>query len=241
MSMDGKIADELDATLRLLWFPAKAKKRGPKPSHSLEEVLDAAIGIADRDGLSAVSMQRLAQELGFTKMAIYRYVPSRSALIALMTDHAIGRPPATFNAETWRQRMEKWASAVLFTFLCHPWGIEATTGQRIPGPCEIAWVEAGLVILADIGLDSASRLDVLAVITGHIRFTALQARGTGATIGLEAESNARMAHALGGRELEFPQFSTALLQTAAKRIKDDAMDFGLRCILDGIERQIGAI
>lgn len=230
--------DDLDATLELLWFSKDTRKRGPKPSHSLSQLLDAAINIADRDGLPAVSMQRLAQDLGFTKMAIYRYVPSRQALIALMTDRAIGAALAGLDTKTWRQGLEKWANAVLSVFLAHPWGIEATTGQRVPGPCEIAWVEAGLTILVGSGLKETERLDVLGVITGYLRFFASQASGGGATIGLEAQSNAQMARAIYGREAEFPQFSEALVQAATRDIEDGGFGFGLRCILDGIERQI---
>jgi AcrR family transcriptional regulator len=238
MGADGDVRGEFDAALELLWFPPKIKRRGPKPGHALHDVLDAAILIADGEGLIAVSMQRLAQELGFTKMAVYRYVPGRSELVALMTDRAIGKPPRTFNGKSWRERIERWAHAVFSVFLKHPWGLEATTGRRVPGPLEIAWVEVGLAILAETKLDGPSRLDVLAVITGHLRFMALQASGTGATIGLEAALTAPMTRALRGREMEFPHFSAAIHQPVSSSPADKGLSFGLDCILDGVEWQV---
>jgi len=238
MGVNDDARGEFDAKLELLWDAPKVKTRGPRPLHTLDDVLDAAIRVADSEGLDAVSMQRLAQELGFTKMAIYRYVPGRAELVALITDRAIGGPPSTFNGKGWRKRMESWAHAVFSVFLAHPWGLEATTGRRVPGPLEIAWVEAGLAILAETGLDGASRLDVLAVITGHLRFMASQASGTGATIGLEAEVNGLMGRALHGRETEFPQFSAAIRESAASGGEDKGLSFGLNCILDGVEWQL---
>jgi AcrR family transcriptional regulator len=238
MSEDGNAHGEFDAALELLWTAPKVKTRGPKPVHALGDVLDAAIRVADSEGLDAVSMQRLAQELGFTKMAVYRYVPGRSELIALMTDRAIGRPSSISKGKSWREKMEGWALAVFSVFLAHPWGLEATTGRRMPGPLEIAWVETGLAILAETGLDGLNRLDVLAVITGHLRFMASQAGGRGPTIGLEAELNGLMSRALHGRETEFPQFSAAIHDAAARGAEDNGLSFGLKCILDGIEWQL---
>lgn len=59
----------------------------------LDAIAAAGIDIADRDGLSAVTMQRVAERLGVTKMALYRYVPGKVELVALMIDLGIGEPP----------------------------------------------------------------------------------------------------------------------------------------------------
>jgi AcrR family transcriptional regulator len=238
MSDDQTAQSEFDETIKLLWRAPAFKKRGPKPAHSLGDVLDAAIRVADSEGLERVSMQRLALELGFTKMAVYRYLPGRAELIALMTDRAIGSPPETFRGSSWRDRIDAWAQAVFLVFVAHPWGIEATTGRRVPGPHEIAWVEAGLAILVETGLDGASRLDVLAVITGHLRFIAVQASGRGATIGLETEMNTLMNYALVGHEMAFPLFQAAIREAATTKAEQGALSFGLSCILDGVERKL---
>ena len=73
--------------MQLLWATAHGPSRGPKPALSLEAVIDAALGIADREGLSALTMARVAQELKVTTMATYRYVPSKEELIDLMIEH----------------------------------------------------------------------------------------------------------------------------------------------------------
>lgn len=80
-------------TVELLWGTRQRPKRGPKPALTLEGIVAEAVAIADVDGLAELSMQRLAQGLGFTKMSLYRYVPGKAELTALMLDSALGAPP----------------------------------------------------------------------------------------------------------------------------------------------------
>ena len=65
--------------------------RGPKPSHSVESVVAAAIAVADAEGYAALSMPRIARGLGITANVLYRYVASKDELLVLMTDAAWGR------------------------------------------------------------------------------------------------------------------------------------------------------
>ena len=85
----------LEAVADLLWGKPRLRLRGPKPTHSLDDIVAASVGIADREGLAAVTIERVAKEMKFTKMALYRYVPGRFELVALMTDRAFG-PPRSF-------------------------------------------------------------------------------------------------------------------------------------------------
>ena len=228
-------ATDFSAMVEMLWGPLKPRTRGPKPTHALEDVLDAAIGLADREGLAALSMQRLAQELGFTKMALYRYVPGRPELIAAMTDRALGPPPAA-NARTgWRKGLEAWALAAFDMFLAHPWGLEATTGPRVIGPNEAAWTEAGLRLFAKTSLGGADRLDVLAVTIGHMRAMAQQAAGIGSGAARNGMHEELLTAGLKGHETEFPEFARAVAETAASNGADNGLSFGLNCIFDGIE------
>ena len=79
--------------IALLWDQSVSARRGPKPALSLEAIAAAGIGLADADGLAAVTMQRVAAALSVTKMALYRYVPGKAEMVALMIDLAIGEAP----------------------------------------------------------------------------------------------------------------------------------------------------
>jgi len=222
--------------MALLWDTPKQGSRGPKPSRSLEDVLDAAIGVADRDGLEAVSMQRLAQELKFTKMAVYRYVPGRAELIALMADRALGVPPKLSAGEGWRDQIEAWALAVFHVFIRHPWGLQATTGPRAIGPNEAEWTELALAILAKTGLNGADRFDVLAVAVGHLRSMAQQvAAWKGRVDTLESEMAEAYGLMLRGREARFPELSRTVADAFDPAQMTSGLTFGLNCIFDGVE------
>jgi len=79
--------------LDLLWGTRDRPRRGPRPSLSLDRIVAEAISLADAEGLANLSMQHLAERLGCAKMALYRYVPGKSELVALMVDTALGDPP----------------------------------------------------------------------------------------------------------------------------------------------------
>jgi AcrR family transcriptional regulator len=153
--------------LELLWGTQQRARRGPKPALSLERIVGEAIALADAEGLTNLSMQRLAERLGFTKMSLYRYVPGKAELTALMLDAAIGTPPEP--TADWRAGLQTWADLIFARYSAHPWAIDLTTGQRPVGPNELGWMETALTALAGTGLTGSERLDTIVLLNGHVR------------------------------------------------------------------------
>lgn len=222
----------------LLWSGPKLGTRGPKPTHTTVSVVEAAIKIADAEGLAAVTMQRVAQQLGFTKMALYRYVPSRPALIAAMVDRALGPAPRGEIEDGWRAGLRAWALAGYEAYLAHPWVIEATLGPRVIGPNEAAWTEAGLVLLAGTALRGADRLDVLAVTIGHARATAEQNIAIGSAATARVSSEAMFSAGVKRNPGQYPEFARVVADVELNGGADNALEFGLNCILDGVALRI---
>ena len=77
----------------MLWEDRAAPTRGPKPGLSAEALVQAAVEIADADGLDAVTIRAVAERVGFTTMALYRYFPSKEALYDAIVDAGMGLPP----------------------------------------------------------------------------------------------------------------------------------------------------
>jgi AcrR family transcriptional regulator len=218
----------------LLWNRRTTPRRGPKPTLSLEAIAQAGIGLADAEGLAAVTMQRVADALGVTKMALYRYVPGKAELVALMIDIGIGEaPPPGGAAEDWRLRLDEWARQMFSRFWRHPWALEATVGPRAVGPNELGWMEEAVAALAGTGLDGAEMLDVAATLVGHVR-TIAQQRSARADGRPEQAMQAAFASLLRGREERFPALKAALDSAAEQGSQDKALDFGLARILDGV-------
>jgi AcrR family transcriptional regulator len=231
-------------TVELLWGTQQRPKRGPKPALSLERIVAEAIALADAEGLANLSMQRLAERLGFTKMSLYRYVPGRAELTALMLDVGLGTPPETpttpgdSTEERWRAGLRLWAETIFERYSAHPWAIELTTGLRPIGPNEMGWMEAALVALTGTGLTGSERLDTIVLLSGHVRSLVQQLSSTGGTDSADQYTAqlAEMMRAVGDR---YPAAVAAFTEEVAEPPSDaggpnNALHFGIDRILDGL-------
>ncbi|WP_194815394.1 TetR/AcrR family transcriptional regulator [Nocardia sp. XZ_19_385] len=233
-------------TVELLWGTQQRPKRGPKPALTLAGIVAEAIALADAEGLANLSMQRLAERLGFTKMSLYRYVPGKEQLTALMFDAAVGAPsktvaPAGESAEPWRESLRHWATTLFERYCAHPWSLELAVGIRPMGPNEMGWLEVALAALEGTGLTGPERLDTVVLLNGHIRSLAQQARGvTGGQLAEQvAQQFGEMMAAAGD---SYPAVRAAFAEEAAAApgsapLADDAGDalhFGISRILDGL-------
>ncbi|MEU8813291.1 TetR/AcrR family transcriptional regulator C-terminal domain-containing protein [Actinoplanes sp. NPDC048796] len=211
----------------MFFWEERPRTRGPKPALTLDRIADAAIAVADAEGLAAVTMQRVAADVGYTKMSLYRYVPGKTELVAVMLERAIGEPPVG-GAGDWRTALSAWAEALLGRYAPHPWAIEATAGGRPIGPNELSWMESALAVLPG-GLTGAERMDAVAAVAGQVRMIAGQAATT------EGELTATIGLVLREHADRFPALAAAVSDTATRGGQDQAFRFGLERILDGLE------
>ncbi|SDM44419.1 TetR/AcrR family transcriptional regulator [Allokutzneria albata] len=217
--------------VELLWGAPQKPRRGPKPALSVDQLVHAATAVADAEGLAAVSMQRVADELSSTKMALYRYVPGKAELVALMIDRALGTPPELDGVPGgWRERLREWAMRMLTGFQAHRWLVEATVGPRVLGPNEIGWMESALVAMEGTGLDGGERMDAVALVAGHIRMIAQQ----GTTERPERETGTIMAGVLREHGERYPAVCSAMASASATGTQDQGLEFGIERILDGL-------
>lgn len=227
-----ELQDEDQRALELLWGLRPAASRGPKATLSIEKIARAAVHVADTDGIDAVSMQRVAESLDFTKMSLYRHVSGKAELVAVMVEYAVGEPPDLRRVRGgWRPRLERWALSLSATWDTHPWLPGVTVGGRVMGPREMAWTEVAVAALAGTTLSPAERMDVVTLISGHLRNT--QAAGMAGTQPWHEHGHIDLV--LDHRE-RFP----TLYELGASRTRTprQTRDFGLRCVLDGIENAI---
>ncbi len=223
-------------TAEFLWGERAPRTRGPKPALTIEQIADAAIEVADAEGLAAVTMQRVATDLGFTKMSLYRYLPGKTELVALMTERGIGEPPPALSGDGWRASLTDWSHRLFAGYLGHPWVLEAIVTARPVGPHELGWLERAVAVLPEAGLSGAERLDAIAVLAGHVRAMAAQAvsRQDESAFGVAIEM------ALTRHGERFPALAAVMADVAATGGQDQAFAFGLDRILDGLESLIRA-
>jgi AcrR family transcriptional regulator len=225
-----------EKSVQLLWGPPARPSRGPKPALSLEQIVSTAVAIADAEGLGAVSMQRVATELGFTTMSLYRYVPGKNELLDLMMDSVVGEPPALQEIPGgWRPKLERWAHLTYAAFHAHPWFLTAATRRRVMGPNEVGWLEVAVRALAGTRLKGDELVDAVLTVNGHVRSLAVftvqepvfDEQAIGTFVDLLRQNASR-----------FPALNAALADGAFGPSQAHPIDFGLQRILDGIEAYI---
>ncbi|WP_242614679.1 TetR/AcrR family transcriptional regulator [Actinomadura roseirufa] len=151
-----------------IWAVPERQGRGPRPAYSRAQITEAAVRIADAEGLDAASMRRIAAELGTGAMSLYRYVPSRDDLIELMVDHVLGEAGVPDRPSgDWRADLTLVAEGTRAMWRRHPW----LTGLRRPqptfGPNRLRLTEFALGAL-DVGISIDEILTLLDMVNGYV-------------------------------------------------------------------------
>ena len=154
--------------LDLLWGRRERGKRGPRPGLSADAIVEAAVRLADAEGLEAVSMARVAHELGFTTMSLYRHVASKEELLQLMWNaSALGAESLVLEGDGWRPRLRMWATVQREMLDRHPWVTQMPMAAPPLAPNSLIFVERGLETLDGTGLADADKLRILGLLTSY--------------------------------------------------------------------------
>jgi AcrR family transcriptional regulator len=237
---DLELDTELPRVLRQLWGQDEPPRRGPKPGLTIGAIAAAAVKIADADGLGAVSMARVAGELGFTTMSLYRYVESKDDLFVVMLDAAYGPPElGDLTGLDWRERLTVWATAAHNRLLQRPWILQVPVKEPPLAPNQMSWMEEGLQALAATGLAEHEKLSSMLLVDVYVRgITQLAAHMVRSDMTIEEADRiygARLAAVIDPDEL--PGIAKAFGSGSLTDGSDFSVDefrFGLETVLDGI-------
>jgi AcrR family transcriptional regulator len=246
MEASARIDPELRRRSELLWEDRTRPTRGPKPTLSPEDVVEAAVEIADENGLGAVTMHAVAARLGFTTMALYRYFPNKEALLDAIVDAGMGLPPRPAEqSRDWRAEVTRWAHAKRAMLCGRPWLAELPFVAAPHGPNWLRWLEALADPLSSTGLNAADLGQMISVIDGYTRgasdtsISLARARQRGIS---EKEWAAAVGADLGRAigDPRFPKFAAILTAPSdgKPRTMEESFDFGLQRVLDGIDLYI---
>ncbi|MFE3192012.1 TetR/AcrR family transcriptional regulator C-terminal domain-containing protein [Nocardia sp. NPDC059240] len=144
---------------------AAKRTRAERAGISREQVLDAALAFADRDGLAALSMRKLGAELGVEAMTLYHYVPNKDALLDGMVERVMSQADAGFADGPWSTALADYARALRKALLAHPGALPLVATRPAVTPATLRTAERGLAMLVQAGFELGPALDALNSLT----------------------------------------------------------------------------
>ncbi|MEV6716663.1 TetR family transcriptional regulator [Lentzea sp. NPDC051208] len=247
---DSKDSD-LQRSLTLLWTERRRGQRGPRSRLSVELIAQAAVRIADADGLEAVSMQRVATELGYSTMSLYNHVPGKDLLLEVAADVGAGAPPDLGGTADFREAVRRWVGALWAGFHTRPWMLRVPLDHAPVGPNQLAWLDRLLRPLLAAGLPGgearAAALHLTAVVRGTAQISMSMAGEPKRDNGIP-RAGADLTHVVAEflDPADYPALTAVHAAELAAPARADGdvlpfeLAFGVDRFLDGIEGWVAA-
>lgn len=219
---------------------------------SRADIVQTAVAIADAEGTGAVSIRRIARDLGVGPMSLYWYVASTEELHQFMLERVQGEIEVAAPSGDWRGDLRDYAHSTRSALLRHPWAIDFLGIGPPSGPNEARSAERLIGALDGTGLDLNVTMWVLMAVGTYVMGAALrevqEARWQRAvaetTAGLtEAEVSERLREynrrvRESGRYPHITKLLDADIDPDSPESQDERFEFGLSCVLDGIAARI---
>jgi AcrR family transcriptional regulator len=227
----------------LIWERPEPPSRPALAPLSRELIVDAAIALADADGLAAVSLRKVAAVLDAGPMRLYGYLSTKEELLDLMVDAAYAEIPALEPGD-WRAALRSLAHHLRGTAHRHPWFADLIGGRPSLGPHTLAHMESALAALdefADIDTVMSVFNVVSAYAIGAIRKEISDLRAE-AVSGLDERQWQRTVGPYFARVLATGRYPTLarVVRDAAHPPPDAVFDAGLEYVLDGVAARLAS-
>jgi AcrR family transcriptional regulator len=205
-----------------------SSRRGRPPAIDRDAVLDTAIGLLDAQGVEALTMRRLASELGVSAMTPYRHVGSKDELLMVLVDRLAARlvyPPRP--ADPKGAIVVLW-SAIYDGLASHPWVAELLARRRMMAPSVLGAIEEIHAALCDAGLSIEAAVRAYRLMW-HFTLGALLVRA-----GATSEGPSRQRALRGAPDPEhFPMLAAAAAAWTAADDRDTYLE-DLEALIDAL-------
>jgi AcrR family transcriptional regulator len=206
---------------------------------SRERVLHTAVELADRDGLGALSMRKLAEALGVEAMTLYYYVANKDDILGGMVDLVLGEIEMPSDEADWRAAIRRSAVSAQAVLLRHPWGPSLMISPKHVGAARVRYTEWLLRRLREAGFSPEMAQHAYDVLDSYIIGSTLWA--SGGLAATKEEWGVAMTFLRGLPVDEYPYVAENLAVRAASRPGGrTSFEFGLDLILDGLGRMLGS-
>jgi len=140
----------------------------PRPRLTTDRVLRAAVDLADRDGLGALTMRRLGAELGVEAMSLYKHVANKEAILDGVVELIVGQIEIPAAGDEWKQAMRRRAVSAREVLAGHSWAIGLLESRGSPGPATMRYLDAILGNLRSAGFSLDDAVHALWLIDSYV-------------------------------------------------------------------------
>jgi AcrR family transcriptional regulator len=221
---------------------------------SREEIVRAAIKVADAEGPEAISMRRIARELNAGTMSLYWHIASKEELLDLMVDAVAGEAKAPEPSGDWHRDLRAWACTIRAVLHRHQWAVNFMGGRPPTGPKAMGNLERSLGALDGLGLDKAAAMTSVMAVGTYVLGAVL--RELQELIGERHQADQFTGMSDAGKQAMLGEFTERIRQSGryphmvamisegidpdAADTRDARFEFGLDCLLDGLAARIAA-
>ena len=216
---------------------AKNQKKTQRRPVTRERVIDVAIQLTDKEGVGALTMRRLAQELGVEAMSLYYHVSNKDEILDAMVDWVFSQIEAPSPGDDWKPALRARTISAREVLLEHRWAITLMESRPNPGPATMTHHDSVLGTLRKGGFSLPMAAHAFSVIDGYLYGFVMQEEA------LPFETPEELAQIAAGileaiPAEKYPHFREMIvdhaLQPGYSYVYE--FEFGLDLILDGLER-----
>ncbi|GAA0222146.1 TetR/AcrR family transcriptional regulator [Cryptosporangium japonicum] len=223
-----------------VWLrPARTPRAAKGQAFAQDDLAAAGVALADRDGLDAVSMRRVAAELGITAMSLYWYVDTKDQLVELMVDRVLAEQPVPVG-DDWRARLRSIGCDTLELHRAHPWFVHAQGRPgTLPGPGQLRHWDRHVHALTDPRITPRLAPENVTLAVGTVMnfvsgYALTPARGVLTPYAGHPQIDQYLRDAVLGHGLE----SLRSLAHLRHQFTEDRFDDGLDIVLDGLHARL---
>jgi AcrR family transcriptional regulator len=212
------------------------KANTPRQPLTKERILQAAVDVADQDGLGALTMRRLGTELGFEAMAIYKHVANKEEILEGMLELVVGQIQIPEEGDDWRDAMRRRAVSAREVFSRHSWAIALQEAGTATGSTTMRYRNAILGNLRSAGFPMEYVAHAFSLLDSYVYGQVIQEISLSFDTSEEATEAARSTLEQTTMD-DYPHLAAMYEHAVTYDYSfDGEFEFGLDLILDGLER-----
>lgn len=208
-----------------------------RPALTRERIVDAAVAVADRGGLGAVSMRSVGREVGAEAMSLYHHLSGKEELLDSLADWAFAHIRLPGPDQPWRTAMSARAASARAVLVAHPWALGLLESRRHPGPALLRHHDAVLGCLRRAGFPVVLASHAFSVVDAYVYGFVL----TELNLPMEGGEGAQeLAVGLGLSADDYPHLVEMMTEQVMTGDYSYAaeFDYGLDLVLDGLEQRL---